>query len=215
LVDGHGISQKAAPLTRAVVAQLANKFTASPTESEYAMQLQHAPISSEQTAALPSPTTTMPISLPSAGTDSEMLARSLQAALKRVGCDPGPIDGAWGPKARDALAEFARRSELSLSTNEPSAAALEAVSMYKKHVCPLKCDRGETVIGGHCVAKGTDTTHTQAQRARALDEGPSKRARPINEGPVRRARASEVDPGNGNRLCWSQDRRSFSVTTCN
>ena len=73
-------------------------------------------------------------------------ASSRSPSLKRVGCDPDRVDGAWGRNARDALAEFAHLAKLSLSTNDPSTVALKAVSAHKERVYPLKCDRGETVV---------------------------------------------------------------------
>src|SRR5262249_14235744 len=33
-------------------------------------------------------------------------ARALQTELKRVGCDPGAVDGRWGEKAKAALGQF-------------------------------------------------------------------------------------------------------------
>jgi len=35
-----------------------------------------------------------------------------QAALAELGLDPGPIDGAWGPRSRAALVEFQRAEDL-------------------------------------------------------------------------------------------------------
>jgi uncharacterized caspase-like protein len=90
---------------------------------------------------------------PSAATTSPLgLARALQSELKRVGCDPGSLDGNWGTKSRQALDKFARFSKLSVPTGEPSEAALEGVAGQLGRICPLDCGKGETELNGSCVA---------------------------------------------------------------
>jgi uncharacterized caspase-like protein len=106
-----------------------------------------------------------------AASDQLALARSLQTELKRVGCDPGAVDGVWGAGAREALTEFMRLAKLSLPA-EPSAAALDAVSAQKERVCPLKCEKGETAVGGRCIAKAS----TQPRTVRKSTEADSKPA---------------------------------------
>jgi caspase domain-containing protein len=64
------------------------------------------------------------------------LARALQTELKRVGCDPGAIDGNWGPKAKDALAEFARRAKIELKSDAPTEDLLLKLSGRREPVCP-------------------------------------------------------------------------------
>jgi hypothetical protein len=68
----------------------------------------------------------------------------------------------------------------------------------------IKCDRNETLIGARCVAKRTNKPYKQAQKMRERDEPPVRRARVVDERPAK-----------GNRLCWTQDGRAFSVATCN
>src|SRR5262249_11601044 len=63
--------------------------------------------------------------------DISTLTRSLQAELKRVGCDPGIVDGKWGDSTRSALVAFAERAKLDLKTNEPDRQALDAVMSTK------------------------------------------------------------------------------------
>jgi peptidoglycan hydrolase-like protein with peptidoglycan-binding domain len=65
-----------------------------------------------------------------------MIARELQIELKRVGCDAGEVDGAWGDKAKTALSEFARFAKVALPSDEPSSGALQAVRNEKDRVCP-------------------------------------------------------------------------------
>jgi len=64
------------------------------------------------------------------------LVRALQIALKRVGCDPGEVDGVWGDKAKAAFGEFARVAKVSLPSDAPNAKALQAVLGQKDRICP-------------------------------------------------------------------------------
>ena len=83
----------------------------------------------------------------------EALAREMQGELRRVGCDPGSVDGKWSGKARSALADFARRTSISISVEEPSLAALNAVRAQRGRICPLACDDDEEEQDGQCVTK--------------------------------------------------------------
>jgi hypothetical protein len=64
------------------------------------------------------------------------LVRALQTELKRVGCDPGEVDSVWGDKAKAALGEFARVTNVTLPSDAPSAEALQAVLAQKGRICP-------------------------------------------------------------------------------
>ena len=117
-------------------------------------QLKAAPAAA---APAPSKLASLPARLPEApptpGTSPQGLARALQAELKRVGCDPGSLDGSWGTKSRQALEKFQRLSKLSVPTGEPSEAALQGVAGQLGRICPAECDKGETEVNGTCVAK--------------------------------------------------------------
>jgi hypothetical protein len=69
--------------------------------------------------------------------DQIKLALTLQTELKRVGCDPGEIDGRWGAKAKDPLANFARLAKKTLPSDLPGA--LQAVLGQKGRICPPTC----------------------------------------------------------------------------
>src|SRR6185436_10684469 len=97
---------------------------------------------SAQVAALPIPD----VRPRSSGADPLVLARALQSELKRVGCDPGSVDGKWGAKAKEALAEFVRRTQVVLPSEEPTAAALEALAARNDRVCPIDCAKGEKQV---------------------------------------------------------------------
>jgi uncharacterized caspase-like protein len=115
-------------------------------------------------------------------TDPEVLARALQTELKRVGCDPGKIDGKWGGKAKEALTEFARHIKVAMPAEEPTAVALEAVTSRKERVCPLECDRGETEVNGKCVAKATKAKKPQTAEPARRQQPSSGRSRAAEEG---------------------------------
>jgi Caspase domain len=119
---------------------------------------------------------------PAPATSPQGLARALQTELKRVGCDPGGLDGNWGAKSRQALDKFARLSKLSVPTGEPSEAALEGVAGQAGRICPLECDEGEREVNGSCVAKAQTEKKKSAAR-------------------VTRQKAEQPSGGSGFRLC--------------
>ena len=81
------------------------------------------------------------------------LARDLQAELKRVGCDPGNVDGVWSDKAKRALAEFARLSKVTLPNEGATSEALQAVLRQKGRICGIQCGPHEIEKDGRCVAR--------------------------------------------------------------
>jgi uncharacterized caspase-like protein len=112
--------------------------------------------------------------------DPRVLARSLQTELKRVGCDPGEIDGQWGDKGREALDQFGRHAKMSMPSQEPTAAALDAVTARKERVCPLECGKGTAEVEGKCVATESKTKKSKSasssrsrERSSSSSEGSS------------------------------------------
>jgi hypothetical protein len=73
---------------------------------------------------------------PSSAPPRHDLIEALQRALKRVGCDPGEIDGLWGDDTREALGAFSKHANIQISSDEPTDAALRAVSSAAGRVCP-------------------------------------------------------------------------------
>jgi hypothetical protein len=106
-------------------------------------------------AALPPatqpPATTKPVDDPP--TDQVKLTRAVQTELKRVGCDPGEINGKWGNKSKDALRLFSRVTKHTLLTDGPTEAMLSALKNSEGRVCPLNCEPDERELNGRCVAK--------------------------------------------------------------
>jgi hypothetical protein len=86
--------------------------------------------------------------------DQAKLARALQTELKRVGCDPGNVDGVWGGKAKGALAEFARVAKVTLPSDAPSPEALQLLLVQKGRICPLVCGEGQHERDGSCTGDG-------------------------------------------------------------
>ena len=72
--------------------------------------------------------------------DLDALTRSLRIALTKVGCNSEKAEGPWNAKDREALARFAKVSQLDLKTDEPSMPALEAVVAKSGRVCVVECD---------------------------------------------------------------------------
>jgi peptidoglycan hydrolase-like protein with peptidoglycan-binding domain len=115
--------------------------------------------------------------------------RSIQTELKRVGCDPGAIDGRWGPGVRRALALFARHAKASIGTEAPTDEALTAITGRKGRVCPLECDDDEIEVNGQCVPK--PAPKPQAKTA----PKPAAPAAPVPP------KAPAATPGSGPRRC--------------
>jgi hypothetical protein len=80
-----------------------------------------------------------------------IIARELQAELKRVGCDPGNIDGDWNAASRRALEIFNKRAGTKLDVRVANLHALSVIRSRTSRICPLACDRGFHVRGDRCV----------------------------------------------------------------
>lgn len=95
---------------------------------------------------------------PSADTNSKSRVveaiRSLQAELKRVGCDPGGDIGIWADGSKRALEKFNKYAGTQLMVNTASIEALETVKARKDRVCPLSCKAGYVAQGERCVRGG-------------------------------------------------------------
>jgi hypothetical protein len=122
------------------------------------------------------------------GPDPEEIARLLQNELKRVGCDPGSVDGDWGAGSRRALAAFNRHAKAKFEVNVASVDALDAVLSKKSRVCPLECPRGFRAEGEKCV----EIPKTAAKPPAAAPPPP---ARSSGDRPARQQQAAPPSTG--------------------
>lgn len=129
------------------------------------------------------------------------LARLLQTELKRVGCDPGAIDGQWGGKGEGALERFARHAKLALKTDAPTAAALEAVKGQPGRICPLECGPNAVERNGACVAKAPPPYRAPPRAIAA----PKKAVAPAPK---------RDKPQRKQQLCWAVEGRFNSLVPC-
>jgi hypothetical protein len=101
--------------------------------------------------------------------DRGALTRSLQTELKRVGCYSGAVDGDWGEKTSAGLAKFARASKVPVNSDEPTTAALEALTGRDGRICTLECGQGTAESNGKCVAtqSGAKKTKSASSKSRS------------------------------------------------
>ena len=109
--------------------------------------------------------------------DMRVLTRDLQAELKRVGCDPGALDGNWSRKSVQALAQFNRRAGVKLDIKVATLGALDAVKGHEGRICPLICGRGERVDGDQCIAIPAEPKPVKREASRPPEPGPRERAK--------------------------------------
>jgi hypothetical protein len=157
------------------------------------------------------PSSPAPQLTPSVAGDADLLPRTLQRELKRVGCLSGEPDGVWGEQSRAALKNFARHAKASLPGDEPSNAALDAALAKPSRVCPIVCDSDEKLVGERCVA-------VPKPPRPAVREQPTRREQPRRTWAERRpsAEPSESRGGgnsnSGKRLCFGA--RPNELVTC-
>jgi hypothetical protein len=62
---------------------------------------------------------------------------ALQSELKRVGCDPGEIDGVWGGHSREALAAFGHFAKVDVANLAPTPEILVIIQGKAPPVCQV------------------------------------------------------------------------------
>jgi len=65
----------------------------------------------------------------------EELVLAVQTELKRVGCDPGDVDGVWGGQSREALAAFGHFAKVDVAQLAPTAEVLALIKGKGAVVC--------------------------------------------------------------------------------
>jgi hypothetical protein len=72
---------------------------------------------------------------PPPGLKPEEVVIAVQTELKRVGCDPGAIDGDWGGRSREALAAFGHFAKVDVGKLAPTPEILERIKGKAEVVC--------------------------------------------------------------------------------
>jgi hypothetical protein len=147
-------------------------------------------------AALPSPAPApAPPAAVASSEPSPDVVRGLQRELQRVGCGPGSVDGIWGGETSSALKNFARYAKARLPSDEPTPAALAAVTAQKGRVCPLQCGDNEYEHNGRCVAKAAKPTRSVTKaKVEPKKQVRAEREQPAEQSPPQRS-------SGGTRLC--------------
>jgi len=146
----------------------------------------HAADEGQQTAAAVPPTEQSEKASPLLA--QFVVTRELQGELKRVGCDPGNVDGDWNAASRRALENFNKRAGTKLDIRVASLDALGALRSRRAPICPLACDRGLRVQGSRCVPndpsggrRNADRNHIR--RTFAVRPAPSSATAPTASAP--------------------------------
>lgn len=134
--------------------------------------------------------------------DPADLARLLQVHLKRVGCDPGPVEGQWNAGSRRALEAFNTYAGTKVDVKTASLDALDAVRARTSRVCPLVCDRLSRAEGDRCVRIACDSGFVLNGAGQC--EKRKERPKP----PVARHDAPSATRGGGGK-CFSFNGRQF------
>jgi len=125
--------------------------------AEAQQQIEAAKREAEQraVAALPpapaEPAPSSPARTAAPAMDPADIARLLQVHLKRVGCDPGALDGSWTDGSQRALGDFNKHAGTTFDVKVASIDALDAVRMTHDRVCPLVCSKGKRIAGERCI----------------------------------------------------------------
>jgi hypothetical protein len=140
----------------------------------------HAADEGQQTAAAVPPTEKSENASPLLA--QFVVTRELQGELKRVGCDPGNVDGDWNAASRRALENFNKRAGTKLDVRVASLDALGVLRSRRAPICPLACDRGLRVQGNRCVPSDPPGGRRNADRnhiRRAFAGRPAPSSAPV------------------------------------
>src|SRR5215216_5857598 len=138
------------------------------------------------------------------------LPRSLQAELRRVGCNTGAVDGNWNAASQRSLDLFNKHAGLKLDVKVASVDVLDVVKSKTTRVCPLICDHGFKADGERCTKitcrpgyeVGDDNTCEKIE----LKKPTAKREEPKREGSERaKSDAAPAKPqASGQVICNQQ-----------
>ena len=74
---------------------------------------------------------------PAGAADPGAIVIAVQTELKRVGCDPGEIDGVWGGRSRDALAAFGHFAKVDVAHLLPTPQILVIIKGKGAPICEI------------------------------------------------------------------------------
>jgi uncharacterized caspase-like protein len=144
-----------------------------------------SPAGPKRIAVLPAPGSEQPQtpapSVVAPQPDLVAVARDLQTELRRVGCDPGAVNGVWSANSRQALEQFNRRAGMNLETQVASVDAVDAVKGQRGRICPLVCGGGQRADGERCVAIPAAPKAQPKKQAVREPEPRARRAPPERE----------------------------------
>lgn len=139
----------------------------------------------QQVAALP------PVKVEQSSLDT---ARSLQAELRRVGCNVGVVDGVWGEPSQKALDLFNKHAGMKLEVGVATSDALDAVKNKSGRVCPLTCENGYRADGDRCAKIACRRGYVLNEENECEKKGASPVAKSKPETPQRVAKPSSSSP---------------------
>ncbi|MGC2408466.1 MAG: peptidoglycan-binding domain-containing protein [Methyloceanibacter sp.] len=80
------------------------------------------------------------------------LALAIQTELKRVGCDPGDVDGVWGGRSREALAAFGHFAKVDVANLAPTPEIFDIIKGKTAVVCAVEAEGAEAPPPAHHAA---------------------------------------------------------------
>jgi uncharacterized caspase-like protein len=172
---------------------------------------------SEKLAALtPGQTTPQAVPPPSPQISQADITRLLQAHLKRVGCNPGNVDGNWDDSSRRALDLFNKNAKTQFDVKVASLDALDAVRDKPDRVCPLICAKGQRVDGDRCIQTGCGSGYfLNSSGSCEKRREPAPRAKAMTRGPALQFQPRSGSSGSSNPCGLdSSGHRQANVRTC-
>jgi uncharacterized caspase-like protein len=141
--------------------------------------------------------------------DPSDIARLLQAHLKRVGCNPGNVDGKWDDGSRTALELFNKSADTRFDVKLASLDALDSVRSKTDRVCPLVCAKGQRAEGDRCVQIGCSSGYVlNAGGACEKRPEPAPKPRTVTRQEPAAPRSAPASRGGGGK-CFSFSGKTY------
>jgi len=143
--------------------------------------------------------------------DQADIARLLHAHLKRVGCNPGNVDGNWDDASKNALQSFNKNAQTKLNVQIASLNALDSVRGKTDRVCPLACKKGQRADGDRCIQVGCESGYF-LNSSGACEKKPEPAAKPqtaTRREPVAREPAPRPAGSAGGGKCFTFSGKTY------